>query len=302
MERPVEKTVTKDINTLNLRENRIEIEVENTNAIDRTLVLRNKTVNIQTIPRERQIIKESLVETTVEVPRMMTEQIDVELTEQSANIITNENVVEKRKDVDVVVDREVDELNIETVEYVKDKVIDVDVHEIHEVAVQNMVYNDIVKTVDRKTHVVNDESKMSMMTQETEDPNVTAEIDERSQRIEIWKSEGYKLREKLQSLKSEYLQWKSKLTCRSQQEMLDLIRQYEFKMSEYKKWNQKRNMLMRKSVRRSKRSERKETRININPKIDQLKRRLKMVVAENNRLCESITSKADGLRKSLRRD
>ena len=142
-----------------------------------------------------------------------------------------------------------------------------------------------------------------MITQEGEDPNVANEINERMQKIEIWRSEGMKLREKLQSLKSEYFQWKSKLTSRSQQEMLELIRQYEFKMSEYKKWNQKRNMLLRKSVRRSnRRNVEKETRLHVNPKIDQLKRRLKMAVEENNRLGDRITNKADGLRKSLRRD
>lgn len=302
VERPIEKTVRKDVSTLNVKENRVEIEVENTNAIDRSVVLRNKTVNIQTIPRERQIMKESIVETTVEVPQRMTEQLDVELEERNANIITNELEVTKNKDVDVVVDREVDELNIETEERVVNKTVDVDVHEIREVAVENMVYNDIIKTVERRTHVVNNEAKMSQMTQEVEDPNVAAEIDERYQRIEIWKAEGLKLRERLRTIKSEYAQWKAKLTGRSQQEMLGLIRDYEFKMSEYKKWNQKRNMLLRQSVRRSQRSGKKQTRINIDPRIEQLKRRLKSVVLENNRLCDMITNKADGLRKSLRRD
>lgn len=303
VEKPVEKIVHKDVSTLNLKENRIEIEVENTNLIERPLILQNKQVNIQTIPRERQIIKDSIIETTVEVPRTMIESVDVELIEQHANIITNENTVQKAKHMDVVVDREVDELNVETVEMTRDKVIDVDVHEYQEVLVENTVYNDVVKTVNARRPVVNNESKMSMMTQEREDQNINNEINERHQQIEIWRSEGANLRQRLASIKSEYMTWKAKLTSRSQQEMLGLIRQYEHKMSEYKKWNQTRNMLLRKSVRRSnRRNEKKETRIHIHPRVRDLKLRLQSAVQQNNRLCDSITNKADVLRKSLRRD
>jgi hypothetical protein len=303
VEKPVEKIVHKDVSTLNVKENKVQIEVENTNLIERPLILQNKTVNIQTIPRERQIVKDSIIETTVEVPRTMIESVDVELIEKHANIITNENTVQRAKHMDVVVDREVDELNIETVEMTRDKVIDVDVHETQEVLVENTVYNDVVKTVNTRKQVVNNESKMSTMTAEREDPNINNEINERHQQIEIWKNEGANLRERLSKIKSEYMTWKAKLTSRSQQEMLSLIRQYEQKMSEYKKWNQKRNMLLRKSVRRSnRRNEKKETRIHINPRIQELKRRLGMAVQENNRLCDRITNKADVLRKSLRRD
>ena len=303
VERPVEKIINKDIHSLVLQENQVEVEIEHSNLIDKHVYIENKTLNILTMPREKEIIKESRVETIVEVPRTNIEEIEVELVEQHANIITNENVLEIQKHVDVEVERLVDELVISRVEHTKDKYIDVDVHEIREVAVENRVFNDTIKSVDMRKSVVNTESKMSSKEEEREDTQITSEINERRDRLQIWTTERNQLNSKLSQLKAEYQSFKVQLTSHSQREMLELMVQYEKKMVEYRNLNTKRNQLFRKSIRRSNRRSNhvKETKIHCHPRVAQLKRRLTAVIHENNELCNSITYKAEDLRKSLRR-
>ena len=83
-----------------------------------------------------------------------------------------------------------------------------------------------------------------------------------------------------------------------------VVDQDERKMVEYKQSNQKRNALFRKSIRRSntQSTQKKETHLTVDPRVENLKMRLKQLVQENQQLCDNITYKADGLRKSLRRE
>jgi hypothetical protein len=304
VEVPVEKVVQKDINTLTLNENRVTIDIEQSNIVDRNVTIENKNLNIVTIPVEKEILKESYVETTVEVPRERIEHLDVELFEEEVEVFENENVVEVPTNVDVEVERNVEEIVVNTREVNKDKVVDVDVTEVHEVPVENRVYADNLKTINTKKSVVNTENKMSSQEHEQEDTQVTGEIQERSQRLNIWREEGVELRRILNQKKELYESYKRELTSHSQKEMLRIMRMYEEKLVEYKNANELRNRTFRKSTRRSTKSHTqvKETSVTINPKIAQLKRRLTSAIQQNNRLCEMISNKSEGLRKSLRRD
>lgn len=304
VEKPIEKIVHKDIDVFNLRENKVLFNVENTNIIERIVNIENKTLNILTIPKEKQIVKPSKVHTTVEVPRERFEEVEIRLVEQNCNIITNENVVEVNKDVDIELERKVERIVVEDVHQNRDRIVDVEVFEYHEVPVKNMVYTDNIKHVETRKCVVNNESKMSTRDEEVEDRQVTTEIEERRQRLEIWAGEGQMLKEKLANVKRSYADWKNKMISSSQQDMLNLMIQYERKMVEYKQSNQKRNALFRKSIRRSntQSTQKKETHLTVDPRVENLKMRLKQLVQENQQLCDNITYKADGLRKSLRRE
>jgi hypothetical protein len=298
VERPVEKVVRKSVPVIRTVQKPVEYLVEK--VVERKI---NKDIEVVVnryfeVPVEKIVEKKVFIERTVEKPKIVEKIIEIPVEKLVENIVTIEKIVEKPVYIETIVEKEVEVIVEKEVQVPVEKIVEVEV----EIVTEKPVYREVITEeqiyIETEVDEVVTESHANENVTEHDDVELAREIETRKHEMEIQKRENASLRAQYDALQKEFVTIRSKISSADEQDSIRLKSKYEELKTRLDIYNEQRTRLIRKSHTRNLV---KETQLTKDPRFDELKRRLKQLINENQNLVAQITNKGEFIRKSLRR-
>ena len=296
VEKFVDKIVKKRVPIKKRVEVPVEVEVEKIVKVPVEKFIEKKVKRLVEVPVEKIIERPVVINKVVERPVYREKIIEVPVERIVENVRTVEKVVEKP----VFIDREV----FKEVEVIKEKIIEVPVEKKVEVDVEVIVEKPVYKEVLIEQEVLVESNVASFgqenqreYTEEKEDKELAREIVNRRRMVQESKSKNKNLMDRLMRSKHELSQIKSSNYCSIKERNIEL----KMKLEQNLKKMRQANVSKAKLLKKSQKSTECETVLKVNPRVNQLKQKLKGLITSNNQLISQISSKGQNLRMSLKR-